>query len=65
MTDTPLPLPTLLTRPEVAALLRCQVGYLAAAAMTHRGPRCLKIGRAVRYDPADVRAWLDENAAWQ
>jgi predicted DNA-binding transcriptional regulator AlpA len=22
--------------------------------------RCVRIGRAVRYDPADLRAWIDQ-----
>lgn len=25
------------------------------------GPRHVKLGRAVRYDPADLRAWVDSN----
>jgi excisionase family DNA binding protein len=28
--------------------------------LTHRGEiPCIKIGRAVRYDPADLRAWIN------
>ncbi|PVG83549.1 excisionase [Nocardioides gansuensis] len=27
------------------------------------GPRLYRVGRNLRYDPADVQAWLDEQAA--
>ena len=27
------------------------------------GPRAFRVGKHLRYDPADVRAWLDEQAA--
>jgi excisionase family DNA binding protein len=23
--------------------------------------RCVRLGRAVRYDPADIRAWIEQN----
>ena len=25
---------------------------------------CVRIGRAVRYDPADLRAWIDSQKQW-
>jgi hypothetical protein len=34
-------------------------GLTAANRADGKGIPCVKIGRAVRYDPADLRAWRD------
>ena len=51
--DTPL-----LKAPEAARRLAISVRKLWE--LTNRGAiRCVRIGRAVRYDPADLRRWVD------
>lgn len=50
---------SLLSRPQLANLLECQVGTLAAWVVRNRGPAFIKVGAAVRYNPADVADWLE------
>jgi excisionase family DNA binding protein len=49
----------LLTRGEVAEFLGVPVKTVAAWAYTGRGPAFVRIGKHSRYDPADVRAWIE------
>lgn len=39
------------------------VGTLYQWRTRHLGPRAFRVGRHLRYDPADVRAWLDRQAS--
>ncbi len=48
---------------EVSAFLRVPVGTLYQWRYRRIGPRAFKVGRRLRYDPADVRAWLAEQVA--
>jgi len=48
---------------EAAAFLRVPVGTLYQWRHRRTGPRASKVGRHLRYHPADVRAWLEEQAA--
>ncbi len=50
----------LLTETEAAALLGLKVATLRRWRWAGKGPRFLKIGGAVRYDPADLEAFIDE-----
>jgi hypothetical protein len=47
---------------ETSAWLRVPVGTLYRWRSRHLGPRAYRVGRHLRYDPYDVRAWLDEQA---
>jgi excisionase family DNA binding protein len=48
----------LLTSPEAARCLAISERLLWS--LTKRGELpCVRIGRAVRYDPADLRAWIE------
>lgn len=47
----------------LAARLSVTEGYLAKMRLTGDGPRFTKLGRAVRYDPGDVQAWLNARKA--
>ena len=48
---------------EVSAFLRVPVGTLYQWRYRRTGPRAFKVGRHLRYDPADVRSWLSGQAA--
>jgi len=48
---------------DVAAYLSVPVNTLYQWRYLGSGPRSYKVGRWVRYDPADVREWLSEQAA--
>ncbi|MEV0131304.1 helix-turn-helix domain-containing protein [Dactylosporangium sp. NPDC050688] len=49
---------------EVAALLQIPKGTLYQWRTRRKGPRAKKVGRHLRYDPADVQAWFrDQEAA--
>lgn len=37
--------------PQTLAIMRVEGG----------GPRYVKLGRSVRYDPADLAAWIEDN----
>jgi hypothetical protein len=49
----------LLTDLEVAKLLGQSVRTLRKNRLLGRGPRFRRLGRSVRYHPADLRAYLD------
>ena len=53
--------PTFLTQHELAELLRLPERTLEDWRLTHSGPPYLKLGRHVRYDVADVLAWVREH----
>lgn len=48
----------LLNEQEAAALLHLAVPTLRRWRWSGHGPRFAKIGRAVRYDPAELRAYI-------
>ncbi|RIV38566.1 MULTISPECIES: helix-turn-helix transcriptional regulator [Micromonospora] len=48
---------------EVSAFLRVPVGTLYQWRYRRTGPRAFKVGRHLRYDPADVQSWLTGRAA--
>ena len=43
---------------DVARYLRIPVGTLYQWRHRRKGPRASKVGRHLRYDPAEVRAWF-------
>lgn len=49
----------LLDSHEVAALLKISPQTLRDWRYQNRGPRYLKLGKAVRYRPADINDWLN------
>lgn len=49
------------TPDEVAAHLRVTKGQLAGMRYTGTGPKYSKLGRRVRYRPADVAEWVADN----
>lgn len=52
----------LLTAREVAAILRCSVSALYIGRSRGKNlPVAIRRGRALLYDPADVRAWIEQN----
>ncbi|MGI5213283.1 helix-turn-helix transcriptional regulator [Plantactinospora sp. CA-290183] len=48
---------------DVSAFLGIPVGTLYQWRHRRTGPRASRVGRHLRYDPADVRAWFDQKAA--
>lgn len=48
---------------DVAAFLGVPIGTLYQWRHRGTGPRAGRVGRHLRYDPADVRAWFDKKAA--
>jgi predicted DNA-binding transcriptional regulator AlpA len=48
---------------DTAAYLGVPVGTLYQWRCRGEGPRSYRVGRWLRYDPAEVRQWLDEQAA--
>ena len=52
----------LITPPELAERLSVPLRTLDAWAYRRTGPAFVKLGRHRRYRPADVEAWLDEQA---
>lgn len=48
----------LLTTDQAAAVLAIPTDELARLRMTGGGPKFVKIGRRVRYRPADIEDWL-------
>jgi excisionase family DNA binding protein len=50
----------LLTRPEVAEVLRTPIATLHQWASRGYGPRFLRVGRKALYRRADVEAWLED-----
>jgi excisionase family DNA binding protein len=53
---------TLWSIEDAAAYLRTPVGTLYQWRHRRTGPPSHKVGRHVRYDPAEVRAWVLERA---
>jgi predicted DNA-binding transcriptional regulator AlpA len=49
----------LLNEHEAAAVLKLAVPTLRRWRWSGHGPRFAKIGRAVRYDPAELRAYIE------
>ncbi len=54
--------PRLWSVSDVSEFLGIPVGTLYQWRHRGQGPRARKVGRHLRYDPADVQAWLDESA---
>lgn len=50
----------LLTTAEVADRLNVSEQTLRHWRTQNRGPRYLKLGKAVRYRPADITTWIEE-----
>jgi predicted DNA-binding transcriptional regulator AlpA len=50
---------TLLNEHDVAHITGLSVASVRRWRLLKIGPRATKIGSAVRYKPADVKAWLD------
>ncbi|MEW1706962.1 helix-turn-helix domain-containing protein [Microbacterium sp. NPDC089190] len=50
------------TREQIADFLQVKKQTLAVWAVEGKGPKFIKVGRAVRYRRADVMAWLDSPA---
>ncbi|MFI7022779.1 helix-turn-helix transcriptional regulator [Micromonospora sp. NPDC049900] len=48
---------------DVSAFLGIPVGTLYQWRHRRIGPRASRVGRHLRYDPADVRTWLHQKAA--
>ena len=48
----------LLTPPEAADLINVKTNTLAIWRVEGKGPRFIKLGHAVRYNEADVLAWI-------
>ena len=44
---------------DVSEYLRVPVNTLYSWRKRHIGPPAKRVGRGLRYDPAQVRAWLD------
>ncbi len=59
MSDHTKPVP-LLSPQEVAAWLGIPVATLYQWRHARTGPRCMKVGRHLRYRVSDVDAWLDD-----
>jgi predicted DNA-binding transcriptional regulator AlpA len=59
----PKPGERLWTVGDTAAWLGVPVATLYQWRTRHLGPRAYRVGRYLRYDPADVRAWLDEQVS--
>jgi hypothetical protein len=53
----------LITPNELAAFLAIPVKTLRQWRYLGVGPKGLRVGRHVRYEPAEVRRWLDEDCA--
>lgn len=54
---------SLVTIDDVAAFLRIDKGTLYQWRSRRKGPRAFKVGRHLRYDMAEVRAWLETQGA--
>jgi excisionase family DNA binding protein len=48
---------------DVATYLGIPIATLYQWRYRRTGPRASRVGRHLRYDPADVRAWLAEQAS--
>ncbi|MFZ1490225.1 MAG: helix-turn-helix domain-containing protein [Ilumatobacteraceae bacterium] len=63
MRDDAAAIRPLLTSRQVAELVQVPPRTLDAWAYRGIGPKHLRIGKHRRYQPADVEAWIAENAA--
>ncbi|GAA2509979.1 helix-turn-helix domain-containing protein [Pilimelia columellifera] len=63
MTTTTIPAKRLWGINDVSLYLDIPVGTLYQWRYHRTGPRAFKVGRHLRYDPADVQTWLHEQAA--
>ena len=61
MAEIPLPLRRLLRRAKAAKILDVPPQTMAVWACNGFGPPVLKFGRMVRYDPQDLRRWIDQH----
>jgi excisionase family DNA binding protein len=48
---------------DVSTYLGIPVGTLYQWRHRRKGPRAAKVGRHLRYDPADVHSWVKDQAA--
>ncbi len=55
----PLSPPALLNETEAARILAMRVTTLRRWRWAGKGPQFVKVGAAVRYDPADLAAFID------
>lgn len=62
-TKTPRSIDPLWTVEDVSTYLGVPVATLYQWRYRRIGPRASRVGRHLRYDPADVRDWLDRKAA--
>ena len=56
--NIPTPILPLLDTESVATELDVSSSFLNKARLTGKGPRFVKIGRAVRYEPSEIALWL-------
>lgn len=56
------PLAPLLPVPEAARVLGVSPGRLRNLMLQRRAPRCVRIGRSVRFRPSDLVAWIASHA---
>ena len=50
----------LMTLPELAELTQRSEGSLRRDLAAGRGPRVVRIGNSIRFNPADVQDWLTD-----
>ncbi len=55
--------PPLWSIEETSEYLRIPVNTLYQWRATGSGPKAYKLGKHLRYDPADIRAWLETKVA--
>ncbi len=53
----------LLTVSEAARWAKVSESFLNKARLTGTGPRFIRLGRAIRYQPSDLEAWAQASAA--
>ncbi len=51
----------LLTEQKTAEALNCTVAALRRWRRERRGPRFVKLGRLIRYNPADLEAYVEQS----
>jgi excisionase family DNA binding protein len=61
--DPETAVPPLMTAEDVARYLGVPVATLYAWKYEGKGPRAMRVGRYLRYRPADVETWLDGQTA--
>lgn len=58
-------LPERLLNPQALAdILGLPVRTLYAWRQSGKGPKAIVVGRHLRWEPAEVRRWLDEQSRW-